>query len=184
MLELSRGECCAVWCDVKQGHIPPMASTLLLPRYPTSQDVQRSSQAVPDAGTELGRLQYNPLTNQTNQQHTHLYKTLSFPSHSASTRSYDTRVLPMPYVRSSLDKGASSFVGPRLHSWNSLPPDTHDSTSPIFRSKLKHTASKLHYLPKLFLVSLDCDCLPGFLLFSYFMPYRVTLCVRHRIEVH
>ena len=48
----------------------------------------------------------------------------------------------------------------------------------------KHTSSKLHSLPRLFPISLDC--LPGFwfLLFSFY-AHRMTPSVRHRvIEVH
>ena len=65
-----------------------------------------------------------------------LYNSLSFPSHSVSTRSSDSLVFSIPYVRSSLGKRAFSVIGPRL--WNSLPPDTRNSSSlPIFRSRLK-----------------------------------------------
>ena len=48
----------------------------------------------------------------------------------------------------------------------------------------KHTFSKLHSLPRLLPHLLDC--LPGFdSCYSHFMPYRMTLSVRHRaIEVH
>ena len=78
-------------------------------------------------------LTYKTLTN---QQPTYLYNSLSFPSHSVSTRSSDSLVLSIPYVRSSLGKRAFSVIGPRL--WNSLPPDTRNSFSlPIFRSRLK-----------------------------------------------
>ena len=84
---------------------------------------------------------------------------------------------------SSLGKRAFSVIGPRL--WNSLPPDTRNSSSlPIFRSRLKTHLFKIAFPPRLFPISLDC--LPGFwfLLFS-FMPYRMTPSVRHRaIEVH
>ena len=56
------------------------------------------------------------------QQPTYLYNSLSFPSHSLSTRSSDSSVLSIPYVRTSLGKRAFSVIAPRL--WNSLPPDT------------------------------------------------------------
>ena len=113
---------------------------------------------------KLCLLTYKTLTN---QQPTYLYNSLSFPSHSVSTRSSDSLVLSIPYVRSSLGKRAFSVIGPRL--WNSLPPDTRNSSSlPIFRSGSKHTSSKLLSLPRLFPISLDC--LPGFwfLLFSFY----------------
>ena len=70
------------------------------------------------------------------QQPTYLYNSLSFPSHSLSTRSSDSSVLSIPYVRTSLGKRAFSVIAPRL--WNSLPPDTRNSLSlSTFRSKLK-----------------------------------------------
>ena len=70
---------------------------------------------------KLCLLTYKTLTN---QQPTYLYNSLSFPSHSVSTRSSDSLVLSIPYVRSSLGKRAFSVIGPRL--WNSLPPDTRN----------------------------------------------------------
>ena len=101
-------------------------------------------------------LTYKTLTN---QQPTYLYNSLSFPSHSVSTRSSDSLVLSIPYVRSSLGKRAFSVIGPRL--WNSLPliPETHL----LYQYSVpdsKHTSSKLRSLPRLFPISLDC--LPGF----------------------
>ena len=82
----------------------------------------------------------------TNQQPTYLYNSLSFPSHSVSTRSSDSLVLSIPYVRSSLGKRAFSVIGPRL--WNSLPPDTRNSNSlPTFRSRLKTHLFKIAFPP-------------------------------------
>ena len=53
---------------------------------------------------------------------------------------------PIPYVRSSLGKRAFSVIGPRL--WNSLPPDTRNSSSlPIFRSRLKTHLFKIAFPP-------------------------------------
>ena len=73
------------------------------------------------------------------QQPFYLYNSLSFPSHSLSTRSFDSSVLSIPYVRTSLGKRAFSVIAPRL--WNSLPSDTRNSLSvstfcskPIFSS--------------------------------------------------
>ena len=43
------------------------------------------------------------------QQPTYLYNSLSFPSHSLSTRSSDSSVLSIPYVRTSLGKRALIF---------------------------------------------------------------------------
>ena len=43
----------------------------------------------------------------TNRQPTYLHNSLSFPSHPVSTRSSDSLVLSIPYVRSSLSKGLS-----------------------------------------------------------------------------
>ena len=88
-------------------------------------------------------LTYKTLTN---QQPTYLYNSLSFPSHSVSTRSSDSLVLSIPYVRSSLGKRAFSVIGPRL--WNSLPPDTRNSSSPpIFRSRFKTHLFKIAFPP-------------------------------------
>ena len=81
-----------------------------------------------------------------NQQPTYLYNSLSFPSHSVSTRSSDSLVLSIPYVRSSRGKRAFSVIGPRL--WNSLPPDTRNSNSlPVFRSRLKTHLFKIAFPP-------------------------------------
>ena len=110
--------------------------------------------------------------------------TIVFPSHSVSTRSSDSLVLPITYVRSSLGKRAFSVTGPRL--WNSLPPDTLNSSSlPIFRSKLKtpllqNCVPSLGSFPSPWTVYPDFDSCC-----SHFMPYRMTPSVRHRaIEVH
>ena len=64
---------------------------------------------------KLCLLTYKTLTN---QQPTYLYNSLSFPSHSASTRSSDSLVLSIPYVRSSLGKrvSQSSVHGSGIHS--------------------------------------------------------------------
>ena len=94
------------------------------------------------------------------QQPTYLYNSLSFPSHSLSTRSSDSSVLSIPYVRTSLGKKAFSVIAPRL--WNSLPPDTRNSLSvSTFRSKLKTHLFKLAF-PLEFSPILSSDCLPGF----------------------
>ena len=92
---------------------------------------------------KLCLLAYKTLTN---QQPTYLYSSLSFPSHSVSTRSSDSLVRSIPYVRSSLGKRAFSVIGLRL--WNSLPPDTRNSSSlPIFRSRLKTHFFKIAFPP-------------------------------------
>ena len=92
---------------------------------------------------KLCLLTYKTLTN---QQPTYLYNSFSFPSHSVSTRSSDSLVLSIPYVRSSLGKRAFSVIGPRL--WNSLPPDTRNSNSlPTFRSRLKTHLFKIAFPP-------------------------------------
>ena len=88
-------------------------------------------------------LTYKTLTN---QQPTYLYNSLSFPSHSVSTRSSDSLVLSIPYVRSSKGKRAFSVICPQL--WNSLPPDTRNSSSLwIFRSRLKTHLFKIAFPP-------------------------------------
>ena len=79
------------------------------------------------------------------QQPTYLYNSLSFPSHSLSTRSSDSSVLSIPHVRTSLGKKAFSVIDPRL--WNSLPPDTRNSLLPLstLRSKFKTHLFKLAF---------------------------------------
>ena len=92
---------------------------------------------------KLCLLTYKTLTN---QQPTYLHNSLSFPSHSVSTRSSDSLVLSIPYARSSLGKRAFSVIGPRL--WNSLPPDTRNSNSlPTFRSRFKTHLFKIAFPP-------------------------------------
>ena len=82
----------------------------------------------------------------TNQQPTYLYNSLSFSSHSVSTRSSDSLVLSIPYVRSSLGNRAFSVIGPRL--WNSLPLDTRNSSSlPIFSFRLKTHLFEIAFPP-------------------------------------
>ena len=105
---------------------------------------------------KLCLLTYKTLTN---QQPTYLYNSLSFPSHSVSTRSSDSLVLSIPYVRSSLGKRAYSVM---VHDFG-----IHYFLIPEIRilyqlsvPSSKHTSSKLHSLPRLFPISLDC--LPGF----------------------
>ena len=123
----------------------------------------------------IGTCQYKPLTNtqkttlasyqtknrlqnlsshigtkhlQINNLHNNLYNSLSFPSHSVSTRSSDSLVLSIPYVRSLLGKKAFSVISPQL--WNSLPPYTRNSSSlPIFRSRLKTCTPLQNCIPSL-----------------------------------
>ena len=103
----------------------------------------------------------------TNQQPTYIHNSLSFPSHSVSTRSSDSLVLSIPYVRSSLGKRPSLSL---VHDFG-----IHSLLIPEIRILYqfsvpgsKHTFSKLHSLHRLFPNSLDC--LPGFwfLLFSFY----------------
>ena len=55
-------------------------------------------------------------------------------------------IIIIPYVRSSHGKRAFSVIGPRL--WNSLPPDTRNSSAlPIFRSRLKTHLFKIAFSP-------------------------------------
>ena len=119
-----------------------------------------------------------------NQQPTYHYNSLSFPSHSFSTRSSDSLVLSIPYVRSSLGKRAFSVIGSRL--WNSLPPDTRNSeffTNLLFQAQntpLQNCIPSLGSFPSPWTVYPDFDSC-----YSHFMPYRMTPSVRHRaIKVH
>ena len=105
---------------------------------------------------KLCLLTYKTLTN---QQPTYLYNSLSFPSHSVSTRSSDSLVLSIPYVRSSLGKRA--FLS-SVHDFG-IPYLPIPEIRILYQLSVpgsKHTSSKLHSLPRLFPISLDC--LPGF----------------------
>ena len=93
------------------------------------------------------------------QQPTYLYNSLSFPSHSLSTRSSDSSVLSIPYVHLWVkgpflsllqDSGTPSHLTPV----NSLSVST-------FRSKLKTHLFKLAF-PLEFSPILSSDCLPRF----------------------
>ena len=115
-------------------------------------------------------LTYKTLTNINNLHYTYLYSSLSFPSHSVSTRSSDSLVLSIPYVRSSLGKRAFSVIGPRL--WNSITPSWYPKHRLLYQYSVpdsKHTSSKLRSLLGSF-PSPKLDCLPGFwfLLFSFY----------------
>ena len=79
----------------------------------------------------------------------------------------------IPYVRSSLDRRTFSVIGPRL--WNSLPPDTRNSSSlPIFRSSLKPHLFKIAF-PSLGSLPSPVTVYPDFdSCYSHFMPYRMT----------
>ena len=118
------------------------------------------------------------------QQPTYLYNSLSFPSHSVSTRSSDSLVLSIPYVRSSLGKRAFSVISPRL--WNSLHPDTRNSSVftnipfPAQNTPLQNCFPSLGSFPSPWTVYPDFDSC-----YSHFMPFRMTPSVRHRaIEVY
>ena len=92
----------------------------------------------------------------------------SFPSHSLSTRSSDSSVLSIPYVRTSLGKRAFSVIAPRL--WNSLPPDTRNSLSvSTFRSKLKTHLFKLAFPP--WILSHPIIGLPTRIWFLFFLYF-------------
>ena len=102
------------------------------------------------------------------QQPTYLYNSLSFPSHSLSTRSSDSSVLSIPYVWTSLGKRAFSVIAPRL--WNSLPPDTRNSLSvSTFRSKLKTHLFKLAFPP--WILSHPIIGLPTRIWFLFFLYF-------------
>ena len=102
------------------------------------------------------------------QQPTYLCNSLSFPSHSLSTRSSDSSVLSILYVRTSLGKRAFSVIAPRL--WNSLPPDTRNSLSvSTFRSKLKTHFFKLAFPP--WILSHPIIGLPTRIWFLFFLYF-------------
>ena len=106
----------------------------------------------------------------------------SLSSHSVSTRSSDSLVLSIPYVRSSLGIRAFSVIGPRL--WNSLPPDTRNSsTNVLFQAQ---NTPFQNCVPSLGSFLSPLTVYPNFDSgYSHFMLYRMTPSVRHRaIEVH
>ena len=85
-----------------------------------------------------------------------------------STRSSDSSVLSIPYVRTSLGKRAFSVIAPRL--WNSLPPDTRNSLSvSTFRSKLKTHLFKLAFPP--WILSHPIIGLPTRIWFLFFLYF-------------
>ena len=95
-----------------------------------------------------------------NQQPTYFYNSLSFPSHSVSTRSSDSLVLSIPYDRSSLGKRVFSVIGPTTLEFT--PSGLIPETCLLYQYSVpgsKYTSSKLRSLPRLFPISLDC--LPG-----------------------
>ena len=120
----------------------------------------------------------------TNQQPTYLYNSLSFPSHSVSTRSSDSLVLSIPRVRSSLGKRAFSVIGPTtLEFTTSRYPKFEFFTNFPFQAQntpLQNCIPSLGSFPSPWTVYPDSDSC-----YSHFMSYRMTPSVRHRaIEVH
>ena len=119
------------------------------------------------AATALAKFTCLTYKTVTNQQPTYLYNSLSFLSHSVSTRSSDSLVLSIPYSICHLAKGLSLSL---VHDFG-----IHYLLIPeiwiLYQSFIpgsKHACSKLHSFPRLFPISLDC--LPGFqfLLLSFY----------------
>ena len=98
------------------------------------------------------------------QQPTYLYNSLSFPSHSLSTRSSDSSVLSIPYVQTSLGKGPFQSLLQDSRTPSHLTPVNSLSVS-TFRSKLKTHLFKLAF-PLEFSPILSSDCLPILLALS------------------
>ena len=117
-------------------------------------------------------LTYKTLTN---QQPTYLYNSLSFPSHSVFTRSSDSLVLSIPYVRSSLGKRAFSVIGPSsmtLEFTTSRYPKFEFFTKFPFQAQntpLQNCIPSLGSFPSPWTVYPDFDSC-----YSHFMPYRMT----------
>ena len=129
---------------------------------------------------KLCLLTYKTLTN---QQPTYLYNSLSFPSHSVSTRSSDSLVLSIPYVRSSLGKrlSLSSVHDFGIH-YLPIPEIRilYQLSVPAQNTPLQNCIPSLGSFPSPWTVYPDFDSC-----YSHFMPYRMTPSVRHRaIEVH
>ena len=94
-----------------------------------------------------------------------------------TTRSSDSLVLSIPYVRSSLGKRAFSVIGPRL--WNlSWYPKLVFCTNIPFQAQntpFQNCVPSLGSFPSPFTVYPDFDSC-----YSHFMPYRMTPSVRHK----
>ena len=131
---------------------------------------------------------YNTLTN---QQPTYFYNSLSFPSHSVSTRSSDSLYCFFQSICPILtwQKGFLCHRSGHGSGIRSLDPDTRNSFSlPIFRSKLE-TQSFQNCSPSLGSFPSPLTVYPDFdSCYSHVMPYRMTPqwpIVRHRaFEVH
>ena len=105
---------------------------------------------------------------QINNMYTYLYNSLSFPSHSVSTRSSDSLVLSIPCVRSSLGKKAFSVISPRLVFSTNIPFQAQNTP-------LQNCVPSLGSFPSPWTVYPDFESC-----YSHFMPYRMTHSVRHR----
>ena len=116
-----------------------------------------------------------------NQQLTYLYNSLSFPSHSVSTRSSDSLVLSITYVtwqegflchRSTTLKCTTSRY-PKFEFFNNF-------TFLAQNTPLQNCIPSLGSFPSPWTVYPDFDSCN-----SHFMPYRMTPSVKHRaIEVY
>ena len=124
-------------------------------------------------------LTYKTLTN---QQPTFLYNSLSFPSHSVSTRSSDSLVLSIPYMSDHhLAKGLSlsSVHASGIHS-PPLIPETHllyQYSVPDSKHTSSNCVPSLGSFPSPWTVYPDFDSC-----YSHFMPYRMTPSVRHTVR--
>ena len=127
-------------------------------------------------------LTYKTLTN---QQPSYLYNSLSFPSHSVSTRSSDSLVLSIPcQIVTAKGLSLSSVHDSGIHS---IPLDTRNSSSlSIFPSRFKTHFFRIALIPFLGSFPSPLTVYPDFdSCYSRFMPYRMTPSVRHRAtEVH
>ena len=95
------------------------------------------------------------------QQPTYLYNSLSFPSHSLSTRSSDSSILSIPYVRTSLGKRALFC---HCSETLELPPTRHPYFVISFYIPLKtqNTSFQVSLPPWILSHPIHRTCLPGF----------------------
>ena len=119
---------------------------------------------------KIGLLTYKTLTN---QQPTYLYNSLSFPSHSVSTRSSDSLVLSIPYVRSSCtwQKDFLCHRSTTLEFTPSWYPKLVFSTNIPFQAQntpFQNCVPSLGTFPSPWTVYPDFDSC-----YSHFMPYRM-----------
>ena len=124
---------------------------------------------------KLCLLTYKTLTN---QQHTYLYNSFSFPSHSVCIRSSDSLVLSIPYVWSLLGIRAFSGHGSTTPSWYSKLVFSTNIPFQAQNTLFQNCVPSLGSFPSSLTVYPDSDSC-----YSHFMPYWMycilLYCISH-----